>query len=487
MSSALHLLSLTGEIRNHIYLHVALDAPTIRLFEGRVVLPPLASVCRKIRKELEGKYQRDATLNPTTPIHALVTNFNFHPLSRWLDKHSRDLKDKLDVPRVLCITSVLLAPDSAANCSTSKESTKVSAVAPDAVSEASACDAVDHANGILPSKGRQKPRFVKLSVAPGTRPLFGLQLASPARETVSSKAHNPGLEAHLRTLSDEYKNSLRVLEQKLVQWCCTWTSCVPFNDHEKTVHKDRDLWTRIRELRGVRFGGRGDRGGTRYAIAWRARTIHREHPASRKDRPHRLEKTGLCYRGDFCDHFLFNHLCPLLDLAHRFRSSWLHLAEFIRFEISHRHWDQSHRYPHSFQQSHAAKTQGPPLKLALSKCCHPCKEIIAFYQRLDIYNIRNRVFEREALSVWPFEGFLLYLVHGTKRAVPNDFSDESSHYRKRRSVCFRFCNCHDDPNCLHVQMKERLERDFVWDEEDRLLVSKLDHMIGKMKHFRLSD
>jgi hypothetical protein len=58
---------------------------------------------------MNDKYQRDATLNPEMPIHALVTNFNFHSLSRWMDKHSRDLKDKLDAPRVLCISSVLLA------------------------------------------------------------------------------------------------------------------------------------------------------------------------------------------------------------------------------------------------------------------------------------------------------------------------------------------------------------------------------------------
>lgn len=122
-------LTLPGEIRNHIYLQVALDAPIIRLFESRVVLPPLASACRQIRNEMDGKYQKDATLNPATPVHALVTNFNFHSLSRWLNKHSRDLKDKLVAPRVLCITSVLLAPDATANCSTSNGLPKPKAVA----------------------------------------------------------------------------------------------------------------------------------------------------------------------------------------------------------------------------------------------------------------------------------------------------------------------------------------------------------------------
>lgn len=71
---------------------------------------------------MNGKYQKDATLNPATPIHALVTNFSFHSLS------SLALKDDQDAPRVLCITSVSLAPDAAADLSTPEDSPKDEAI-----------------------------------------------------------------------------------------------------------------------------------------------------------------------------------------------------------------------------------------------------------------------------------------------------------------------------------------------------------------------
>jgi hypothetical protein len=104
-------LKLPGEIRNQIYSEVARDTPLIRLFEGRVVLPALGAVCQQVRKEMSGDYETDVVLDPSKPIYALVTNFNFDSLSRWLDKNSRDLKDKLTEPRLLHITSVLLSPD----------------------------------------------------------------------------------------------------------------------------------------------------------------------------------------------------------------------------------------------------------------------------------------------------------------------------------------------------------------------------------------
>jgi len=255
MSSPSRFLTLPGEIRNHIYLQVALDAPTIRLFEGRVVLPPLASVCRQVRKEMSGKYQKDATLNPATPVHVLVTNFNFHSLSRWLDKHSRDLKDKLDAPRVSCITSVLLAPDAAANCSTLKDLPVPKAVRFDTAAGTPAPEMTDRGAqetllvklnlkstpgallrlGLGPktssqgttSSGSYKSRTssVKLKVTPGTRPRFGLEPATSSQARVSSGKHNAGWEAYRRTTSNEYQNHLRVLEQNLEGWCRTWNSC----------------------------------------------------------------------------------------------------------------------------------------------------------------------------------------------------------------------------------------------------------------------
>jgi hypothetical protein len=104
-------LKLPREIRNQIYSEVAHATPLIRLFEGNMVLPALGAVCHQVRKGMSGDYETDVVLDPSKPIYALVTNFNFNHLSRWLDKNSRDLKDKQKAPRLLYITSVLLSPD----------------------------------------------------------------------------------------------------------------------------------------------------------------------------------------------------------------------------------------------------------------------------------------------------------------------------------------------------------------------------------------
>lgn len=109
MTSPSPFLALPGELRNKIYTEVAHNASSIKLFEGRVVLPPLAGVCRQVRREMSGNNQAELYLDPAAPIHAHVTNFNFHPLLRWLNAHRQHLKG--EAPRLLVITSVLLAPD----------------------------------------------------------------------------------------------------------------------------------------------------------------------------------------------------------------------------------------------------------------------------------------------------------------------------------------------------------------------------------------
>lgn len=72
-------------------------------------MPALACTCRKIRKEMNSRYQAEMALGPTSPIHALVTNLDFSPLLRWLKTHSQGLKCK--TLRLLIITSVLVVPD----------------------------------------------------------------------------------------------------------------------------------------------------------------------------------------------------------------------------------------------------------------------------------------------------------------------------------------------------------------------------------------
>jgi hypothetical protein len=52
------LLELPSELIYAIYLEVALDAPEIRLFEGRVVSQDLGGVCRKMRKDMSKIYRQ---------------------------------------------------------------------------------------------------------------------------------------------------------------------------------------------------------------------------------------------------------------------------------------------------------------------------------------------------------------------------------------------------------------------------------------------
>ena len=459
MSSPSTFLTLPGEIRNHIYLQVALDAPIVRLFEGHVVLPPLASVCRQIRKKMNGKYQKDATLNSATPIHALVTNFNFHSLSQWLDKHSRDLKDKQEAPRVLCITSVLLAPDAAADLSTPKDLQKDQAVTLGTAPETPTRDVTNRGAqnektlivklkltpGALPRLGlghtsssrgtppsgsdKQRTRFVKLKVVPGLRPRLGLEPTTSSQQRVSSVSNNTGQEAFERTTSDEYTNSLRVLEQSLEAWCCTWTSCETFDVIRRAEYRDSGIC----ELDSAIFRGQADRSGTSYAIGWRVRIIHREHPKPRVAKPragdpHSLQRTGLCYRGDFCDHFFFRHMHQITSRNRR--HSWRRIVLWLRYSMGIAHFFGSHHYHNSFQRERIGdETDDHP-----SEHCDPCTEVISFYQRLDRHNIKNKVFEREIERCWLHRTFTHLLEHGTKRVVPDDFSSEDPYRQKTRKA-----------------------------------------------------
>lgn len=211
-------------------------------------------------------YQSDATFNPAMPIHALVTNF-FHSLPRWLDKHSRDLEDSFETPRVLCITSVLLAPDAAVNCSIPKDLLEPNAATFDTGSET-----------------RQRTRFVKLKAAPGARPQFGLELINSSRERVSPGPYSAGRQGYQRTTSNEYENSLHVLSQSLESWCRTWTKC----QSSDVTRRAEIRGSGISEIDSAFFHGQADRSGTSYVLRLRAHTTHREHPKARADDPHGL-------------------------------------------------------------------------------------------------------------------------------------------------------------------------------------------------------
>lgn len=413
-------------------MQVALDASISRFFEDRVVLPPLASVCRQIRKKMNGKYQRDATLNPETPIHALVTNFNFHSLSRWLDKHSRDLKDKMDAPRGLCITLMLQSPDAAADLSTPKGLPESRTTTSDIASTDLASYVGDRNAGPLPLDGSRRTRSVKVDVVPGARPRFKLEPVNSLQGTILSGPLNPGAEVLRRTTSDMYKNFLRILEQNLEEWLRTWTSCVGDNDTSK--------FSEIGEHRDGTFYGQADRLGTCYKIGWRIGIVHREHSASRAEDHcsfRCLKSAGAYYRGDICDQVMFGPMVNILARTNHQPSpgSYREMCEWLRTEMVDFHFSEAHDYPDSFQKAFDDDDEGG---LACDRSWSPCyrayTKVVRFYQKIDRFNIKNKVFERETERLWLDEDLSSYLQHGTKRAVPNEFSSEVDHWEKRRRV-----------------------------------------------------
>jgi len=81
-------LKLPAELRNRIYELVAKDQWCLMLFEGRIVLPPLGSVCKKIRTEMRDIFEKEVVCTKLS-ISALVVNFDFQPLFNWLDEHDQ--------------------------------------------------------------------------------------------------------------------------------------------------------------------------------------------------------------------------------------------------------------------------------------------------------------------------------------------------------------------------------------------------------------
>ena len=86
-SEAVPFLKIPAELRNKIYELAAKDHKRLRLFDGQIVLPPLGSVCKKIRTEIRGIFEQEVISNTALDIEALVVNFDFRPLFNWLDEH----------------------------------------------------------------------------------------------------------------------------------------------------------------------------------------------------------------------------------------------------------------------------------------------------------------------------------------------------------------------------------------------------------------
>jgi hypothetical protein len=351
-------LNLPGEIRNQIYSEVARSTPLIRLFEGRVVLPALGAVCRQVRKEMRADYEEDVVLDPSKPIVALVTNFNFHHLDRWLNKHSRDLKDKLEAPRLLYITSVLLSPD------------------------------------------------------------YTVDTLSP---------HEPEERRNQQSALDANKNSLCILEHSLETWARTWEA------------EDASPWFNVETsgIRGLgsrtltrgRFGPEkissyiiADRSGTRYAVVWRARTIHRQHNVSHC-KPIDNERAGICYRGDFCHHFLLRNMREIRKRAVRDQSSvrlltWLESATWMY------HHTSAHTHDNSFLQMTIHKHDNKHASMFRRSPTTAEQEVVAFYQRLDKLNISRGAFMRELERHWAYRSHSAKLAaKGTKRTFPQYLED----------------------------------------------------------------
>ena len=82
-------LKLPAELRNKIYELAAKQQERLILFDCRIVLPPLGSVCKKIRTEMRGIFEHEAISNTILGITALVVNFDFKPLFNWLDEYDQ--------------------------------------------------------------------------------------------------------------------------------------------------------------------------------------------------------------------------------------------------------------------------------------------------------------------------------------------------------------------------------------------------------------
>ena len=108
------LLALPGELRNLIYAFVAASTPTLHLYKGALVPPPLANTCRQIRRELNNGdwYAKEVALDHTIPIAAHFTNFDFTPLYDWLAENDNRPAEQNKFLRVLDIELALVSPSS---------------------------------------------------------------------------------------------------------------------------------------------------------------------------------------------------------------------------------------------------------------------------------------------------------------------------------------------------------------------------------------
>jgi hypothetical protein len=114
--------------------------------------------------------------------------------------------------------------------------------------------------------------------------------------------------------------------------------------------------------------------------------------------------------------------------------------------------------------------------------CEPCGEILRFYQRLNQYNMDNRVFEQEMEGFWIYKRTLKY---GRKRTNPDILSNEAISLPKRRVIFSPYCDCREALDCPHTRLKARQQRYFVWYEDDRLLDINVDQMILQMDRLSL--
>lgn len=134
-SETASFLKLPAELRNRIYELVASDEEALRLSAGKILLPSLGSVCKKIRAEMRGVYEHEVISNAALGIEALVINFDFKSLFRWLDEQDCQTipESKHWTPRelrihVTCQPELLISPRKDENSprrSTAKEAERL--------------------------------------------------------------------------------------------------------------------------------------------------------------------------------------------------------------------------------------------------------------------------------------------------------------------------------------------------------------------------
>jgi hypothetical protein len=249
-----------------------------------------------------------------------------------------------------------------------------------------------------------------------------------------------------------YKNTLCSLERNVEAWSRTWTSC---NYHHtpypmrRTNPRHANWPTTFASTGGTNATSLvAERSGTRYATAWKTRTIHRQHPIPDSE-PVGIERTGTCYRGDFCHHLVFNHLAEIVLRADR--STRPDESKFIRHLVhamitshnksAHIHCDCSQHTRAS--RGKASSPDDPYYKVSKLKE-HPAgsqallvhgiqmtrgeEKVVKFYQLLDRYNIHKRMFELDLEFYWNYDQWMnndlcCASEQGTKRTLSHYMED----------------------------------------------------------------